>query len=383
MALFDRFGGSHTFAVRAMGTSIDADGTLSGNLYLRGQGDPEVADPRLDVLASGIRNAGVRHITGHVVGVTGPFRRDWFAPGWKSYFPRYDIALPTALTFRGNLSAAGAHIHDPERRAAVYLSRALRDRGVTIGSRAAAGPGATGLTELALGALGAATHDRAEHGSSLAQLLRRGARQGARVRRRRGGNDRERGSCDLRVRGRSPRVGGVSRRLRPFLREPPDGDRARPPPLERRSPAVARRAADGVARRGRGDPAPPARRSGSAPRPAPWRTSPPCRGGSGTAPPMGGSSSRCSRAGWTSTWRRMSRTGSCRCSRTGRSRPARARSRSAPSGGSRTPPCARRASRLGAIRRGGRSPDPACSLRGPRASRARTRPREDRRGPRT
>jgi D-alanyl-D-alanine carboxypeptidase/D-alanyl-D-alanine-endopeptidase (penicillin-binding protein 4) len=148
MALFDRFGGSHTFPVRAMGTGVDADGMLSGNLYLRGQGDPEVADRRLDALASGIWNAGVRHIAGHVVGVTGPFHRDWYAPGWKSYFPADYVALPTALTFRANVSASGAHIRDPERRAAAYLSRALRDRGVTIGSRATAGPGATGLTEL-------------------------------------------------------------------------------------------------------------------------------------------------------------------------------------------------------------------------------------------
>jgi D-alanyl-D-alanine carboxypeptidase len=149
MALLDRFGGSHTFALRAMGASVGAGGTLSGNLYLQGQGDPEVADGRLDVLASRIWSAGVRHIPGHVVGVTGPFHRDWFAPGWKRYFPADYVALPTTLTFRGNVSATGAHIRDPERRAAAYLTRALRDRGVKIGSRATAGPGTAGLTALA------------------------------------------------------------------------------------------------------------------------------------------------------------------------------------------------------------------------------------------
>jgi D-alanyl-D-alanine carboxypeptidase len=149
MALLDRFGGSHTFAVRAMGAGVDAGGTLSGNLYLRGQGDPEVADGRLDVLASRIWSAGVRRIHGHVVGVTGPFHRDWFAPGWKRYFPADYVALPTALTFRGNVSASGGHIHDPERRAAAYLTRALRDRGVKIGSRATARPGTAGLIALA------------------------------------------------------------------------------------------------------------------------------------------------------------------------------------------------------------------------------------------
>src|SRR3954465_6747244 len=50
MALLDRFGGTHTFALRALGSAVDAGGTLDGNLYLRGQGDPEVGDPRLELL---------------------------------------------------------------------------------------------------------------------------------------------------------------------------------------------------------------------------------------------------------------------------------------------------------------------------------------------
>jgi D-alanyl-D-alanine carboxypeptidase len=150
MALLHRFGPSHTFAVRAMGAGgIDAGGTLTGNLYLRGQGDPEVAGTRLDRLAKQLWKAGLRRIAGHVVGVTRPFHRDWFAPGWKSYFPADYVALPTALTFRGNVSSSGKHIHDPERRAAGYLSHALRDRGVEVGSSATAGPGASGLGEIA------------------------------------------------------------------------------------------------------------------------------------------------------------------------------------------------------------------------------------------
>ena len=148
MALLDRFGGTHTFALRALGPAIDAGGTVDGNLYLKGQGDPEVADPRLALLASRLWSAGVRHITGHVVGVTGPFHHDWFAPGWKSYFPADYVALPTALTYRGNVAPSGKHIHDPERRAAVALSHALRGRGVTIGADATSGRAAAGLTAL-------------------------------------------------------------------------------------------------------------------------------------------------------------------------------------------------------------------------------------------
>jgi D-alanyl-D-alanine carboxypeptidase/D-alanyl-D-alanine-endopeptidase (penicillin-binding protein 4) len=148
MALLERFGGTHTFSVRAQASGVDVDGTIAGNLYLRGEGDPEVADPRLRTLAKRLWQAGVRAIEGHVVGVTGPFRRDWFAPGWKRYFPRDYVALPTALTFRGN-TAAGRHITDPERRAAVFLTHALRDRGVKIGSGGTAGTGGAALGVIA------------------------------------------------------------------------------------------------------------------------------------------------------------------------------------------------------------------------------------------
>jgi serine-type D-Ala-D-Ala carboxypeptidase/endopeptidase (penicillin-binding protein 4) len=149
MALLHTFGPEHTFALRALGPAVDADGVVDGNVYLKGRGDPEVGGARLDLVASRMWKAGVRSITGHVVGVTGPFHHDWYAPGWKSYFPADYIALPTALTYRANTAPSGTHVRDPERRAAAYLSHALRTLGVTIGGNATAGPGITGVTELA------------------------------------------------------------------------------------------------------------------------------------------------------------------------------------------------------------------------------------------
>jgi D-alanyl-D-alanine carboxypeptidase/D-alanyl-D-alanine-endopeptidase (penicillin-binding protein 4) len=76
------------------------------------------------------------------------FSRDWWAPGWKADFPREDVALPTALTFRGN-QHRGRHISDPERRAAVTLTRALRRLGVRVDGKPGAGRSPSGLAEVA------------------------------------------------------------------------------------------------------------------------------------------------------------------------------------------------------------------------------------------
>jgi len=149
MALLDRFGAGRTFSVRALATDVTTEGVVDGDLYLRGNGDPEVADSRLRRLAGALEAAGVTHVTGGIVGVTGPFRRDWMTVGWKSYFPADYIALPTALTFRRNTSRTGTHIADPERRAAVFVRRALRDRGVAVDGEASAGPATTGLRTIA------------------------------------------------------------------------------------------------------------------------------------------------------------------------------------------------------------------------------------------
>ena len=265
MALLDRFGGSHTFAVRAMGASVDADGTLSGNLYLRGQGDPEVADGRLDVLAS-------RYLERGRAPHPRPRRRDDGSVPSGLVRARVEELLPGRLCgaahgadVPGERVGVGRPYPGPRApRGRVPHARAprpRRDDRVACHRR----PGRDGPESPRLGVLEAAAHDHRAHGSSLAELLGRGARQDARLRRRRGGDDRERGGRDLRVRSRSPCDGDVSRRLRPVLREPPDGARDRPSPLERREATVGGSAADGVAGRRRRDPSPPARR-GPAPR---------------------------------------------------------------------------------------------------------------------
>lgn len=149
MTLLDRFHANRTIHTDARTDGKVVDHVLQGNLWIVGHGDPETNGRSLGRLAAAIRDAGIRRIAGAVIGGIGPFSRDWFAPGWKSYFPTYYVPLPTALTYRANTDDAGRHITDPERRAAVVLTGALADRNVRVRDDPASAALPGGLSVLA------------------------------------------------------------------------------------------------------------------------------------------------------------------------------------------------------------------------------------------
>jgi serine-type D-Ala-D-Ala carboxypeptidase/endopeptidase (penicillin-binding protein 4) len=139
MALLAAVGPDRIIETRAMAAAAPVEGVIDGDLWLVGHGDPELAPDALDTLAQQIGEAGVTRIEGSVIGDAGPFERDWWAPGWKDEFPDEEVAIPTALTFRGNVGPEGRHIDDPELRAADYLLKALRRRGIRVKGPAAVG----------------------------------------------------------------------------------------------------------------------------------------------------------------------------------------------------------------------------------------------------
>jgi D-alanyl-D-alanine carboxypeptidase/D-alanyl-D-alanine-endopeptidase (penicillin-binding protein 4) len=133
MALLDRFAPSTRLPVRIRATAEPTvKGTIHGKLWLIGTGNPETGVAELKELAGMLQDLGVQRITGGIAASTGPFARDHWAPGWKSYFPSTYIALPTALTFRANEDGRGRHINDPERRAATAFTKILRRRGIQV-----------------------------------------------------------------------------------------------------------------------------------------------------------------------------------------------------------------------------------------------------------
>ncbi|MFP5352911.1 MAG: D-alanyl-D-alanine carboxypeptidase/D-alanyl-D-alanine-endopeptidase [Actinomycetota bacterium] len=159
MALFDRLEPERRIETSAATAGLVGP-VIEDDLWLLGRGDPTVSggghlarelpfEPtRLGTLAREIRAAGVTRIDGRVIGSTGYFARDWWAHGWEAHFPSEWIPLPTALSFEGN-QIEGRHIADPEIRAARSLTQKLRDLGVSVTGRAAAGVAPSQLTTVA------------------------------------------------------------------------------------------------------------------------------------------------------------------------------------------------------------------------------------------
>ncbi|MDQ4058077.1 MAG: D-alanyl-D-alanine carboxypeptidase, partial [Actinomycetota bacterium] len=145
MALLDRLAPGSKLRTAVLGRKLDS-AVLEGNLFLVGRGDPTLAtrgrfandlpfNPTyLGRLAKKVKRAGVRRISGRVVGVKSYFSHDWWAGGWKSSFPREEVALPAALNINGN-KHKGRHIGGPEWRAADELTKKLRSIGVRVGGR--------------------------------------------------------------------------------------------------------------------------------------------------------------------------------------------------------------------------------------------------------
>ena len=107
----DRFGADYEFKTSVLRESqVGPDGTLEGNLYLRGGGDPSLS-PRfwgtinpMDSLARLVAAAGVRHIHGDIIGDASAFDPQLVPEGWLSrYLGAAYAARVSALSLNENL----------------------------------------------------------------------------------------------------------------------------------------------------------------------------------------------------------------------------------------------------------------------------------------
>jgi D-alanyl-D-alanine carboxypeptidase/D-alanyl-D-alanine-endopeptidase (penicillin-binding protein 4) len=83
---------------------VDPDGTLQGDLYLQGTGDPLLEAKDLDALAEAVKRAGIGRIRGWVFGDGDCFDRQRYGAGWEwDDMPFYYAASVSGLNVNKNL----------------------------------------------------------------------------------------------------------------------------------------------------------------------------------------------------------------------------------------------------------------------------------------
>ncbi len=159
MALFDELGVDRRIVTSAAMSGRIEDGVLKGDLWILGRGDPSFGSSRYDKglpfrgtligrLARRVIGAGVVEVTGRVIGSTSYFSHDWYALGWQQDFASRYVALPSALSYDGNV-VKGRHIDNPEQLAARAFKRRLEEFGVIVHGRATAAPEPSVVTQIA------------------------------------------------------------------------------------------------------------------------------------------------------------------------------------------------------------------------------------------
>ena len=158
----DRLGADFRIPTRVFRIgSVDAQGVLHGRMILKGYGDPWLMGWRLARLAQKVRAAGIKKVTGRILGDESYFDSTRVCPGWKASF--YKIESPPLSALVVNRAHVDNHMwNEPARAAAVLFKRALRTAGVAV-------PGTTGK-----GVAGSAAVEVAESASyELRKIVRR------------------------------------------------------------------------------------------------------------------------------------------------------------------------------------------------------------------
>jgi len=138
-----RYGPAGELATRAVSAAeIDADGTLAGDLWLVGGGDPGLDEADLRRLARAVRAAGVRRVEGRVVADDTFFDRRRGGPR-TNYAPDYDLGgrLGALVIKRGFQSSPATY-------AAQRFAAHLRAAGIDVPKTVRTGAAPAGAAEL-------------------------------------------------------------------------------------------------------------------------------------------------------------------------------------------------------------------------------------------
>jgi D-alanyl-D-alanine carboxypeptidase/D-alanyl-D-alanine-endopeptidase (penicillin-binding protein 4) len=149
---FERFGPTYQFSTDALRDGqVGPDGTLAGNLYLRGDGDPALSgkflpggpEAPMNRLADLVASQGIRHITGDVIGDATGFDDKKVPEGWLTrYLQASYAARVSALSLNENLIAVSVTPSSAGKPATVSLEPSTSAIPLVANVRTVAGGGA-------------------------------------------------------------------------------------------------------------------------------------------------------------------------------------------------------------------------------------------------
>lgn len=149
LAALDRLGPGHRIRTEVRGDGALTGSTWQGRLVLKGYGDPTLTTADLRTLASSLRAAGIRRVTGRIAGDESYFDKRRTASGWKaSYYKIESPPLSALVVDRGRV--AGRTVDNPALAAAKAFRRALAAAGIAVGGRAVVAAAPPGASTLAL-----------------------------------------------------------------------------------------------------------------------------------------------------------------------------------------------------------------------------------------
>lgn len=121
-----------------LGEGTQSGATWTGNLVLKGYGDPMLSSADLASLAKQVRADGITAVTGEVLGDETWFDAHRTAPGWKaSFYITESPPLSALIVDRGRVGRFTSH--NPALSAAQLFTKALRRAGVRVAHAATLG----------------------------------------------------------------------------------------------------------------------------------------------------------------------------------------------------------------------------------------------------
>ena len=147
LAALDRLGPEHRIPTTVLGAGSRSGARWRGRLVLRGFGDPTLTRADLRKLASKLRTAGIRRVTGRIIGDETYFDKRRTAPGWKpSYYKIQSPPLSALVVDRAR--SRGRTVDNPALWAARAFRKALVATGIRVGGKAVRGTAPPGSRRL-------------------------------------------------------------------------------------------------------------------------------------------------------------------------------------------------------------------------------------------